>query len=773
MRDKRLMQTMCWLAVMVLAAMTVAQCSKEDPGKKEAKKAEAKKAKPGEGPSIKAPDDKQPGETTPADVPKPKPEDLAFPASETALDKVEALKYLPADTLMVVVAANPQGLLDRLGREQLTKKYAQYYEMGVAEVTQVVGQNILDPKNLPEIGVDPTAPAGFALLRMDRPVGVLFAKLSDADKFKTMLYSVAGKVREKLEPHVAGNAMAICPKDDEEICFVIKDGFLFFHFADLSDEEALAAALSFAALPAEPSIADDEKFKATMGNLKYGKDAAMFINVEAFTKGLAAAMNRSYGWTEDSIKYSNENLAKAKAEENAEEIKYWEQRVKEDKEWAEKMKTRKEAEQKMFSMMLNGLGNFAVGAELGERSVKLKAWGELAADSILYKVMKPGEGISVLVKSLKQRPFYLANGSIDVKSYMEIVELMMMSEGVSGKQMRDMFKAATQLDLDKDVLAPLTGEIGFAAYGDIAAALGNPEDALKAIDGCAVLGVADPAATMVLLDKLAAVPLLTDFVHKKDGQLEIPVPEWKTVYVSVAGNYLVASTDKEFAGIVAKGGGESFVDKLDNAEMKALMQMEDMSAIGMMDFGIIGYMLVGVGMRSYDEAMAKSAEVGGEEIPFSKAYKAKEKELEELRRQVKTKRDAIEKETNEAIMRMLGRIGTTVSVAKMDESSVVAYGGHYVDDDSVTSLIDHMIEDGLKLEQIDSTKRKEVWSLDDKKWELQRQLDEQRSKDIQEYHEKKYQQELDKAKGMMDEAKPVEGIANEPAPATAVAEPIK
>ncbi len=454
-----------WSMVLFVAAALLLVGCKSDGKKGEKKEEPAKKTAAGpEAPG--GAESPAPTPTTPAAPAAPAdPLAKAFPMGPTAFEGVEALSYLPATTPILLVVSNPQSLLDRLGRETLTKRFAEYYEMAVAEVTQAFGENILVPANLPNIGVDPAGPAGFAMFSFNRPSGVLFCKLTDGEKFKTTLYSVAGRVREKLEPHVAGDAMVICPRNDEEICFVIRDNHLFFHFADMKDEEALARAMAFAARPkGDGSLADNEGFTAPVKALGFGKDATLYLNTAELMNGITGFDD---GWVEDSLKNSEAQLRQARSADDKGEIEYWEERVRSDKEWAERHRKKKEAQKEMFSSLLTGTGNMVMGAELSEKSLRFKSYSEIAPDSKWANLARPLDKVSPLVLYTPQRPFYLAHMSVDLKAYWQIIEMAFEAEGVSIDEGAAQFKLLTGLDLHEDILGMLSGEIGLAVVGDM------------------------------------------------------------------------------------------------------------------------------------------------------------------------------------------------------------------------------------------------------------------------------------------------------------------
>jgi len=730
-------------ALTLLAACLFWQCQSEQPKKAPVEEGkQAQKAAAGEATIEAAPSPGKAVKTSPPMAKKKSP----FPEGKSALDGVDALKYLPADALFVAVAANPQGILDRLGREHLIKKYAKYYEMGVAEVTQAVGHNILVPANLKEIGLDPTAAVGFALLSVNRPRGVFFAKLSDPDKFKTTIYAVSGKLNERLEPHVVGEAIAICPSHDEEVCFVLRDGYLFFHFADMPDEEALAAAKDFAGGPKEGSLADLPEMKSASANLKYGKDAAAYVN----TAGLMSqTMNMDSTWALESVNRSKKELERAKKENNPEDIKYWEERVRDDQKWYDEQTRRNAARKEAMEGLFDGLGGVSFGLEITSKAIKMKSYVQIAENSLWARIMKPVAGKAAVLYAIDERPLYLFHAGISLPEYLNVVDRLVGMEGFSVAQGKEVIKAATGLDLEADILSVFTGEIGFAMFGDLARALDGMDKAPLAFGGAATLGVTDVAKATALLDKVAGLSMIEGMVKKLDGNKgwEVPIPEWKPVYISFAGKQLCISTDPGFASRVASGKPGKYMATLENGEVKELLEMPDISGLGMLDFGSFSFVFFGMA-RSFggmDMAMAEAPSL--QDVPYSEEYKKQKQELEDHRKKVRKMRDDIERETYDRVAKMLERIGITIAVGKNVPGGQVGFGGHYVADESITALIDHLIEDGMALEELDRTRRKEVWALEDKTWDMQKKLEEKRAQDVQKHMEQKIEKEAEGAVG--------------------------
>ena len=723
------------IIILLLAVFLLAQCQRPEPKSPEQLEQQKKAAQ--------ASDDKQPTPGTPSADGTPEvkdPLEAAFPAGPTALDGLEALKYLPAGTPLLVVAANPQELLERLGRERLTKTFAQYYEMAVAEVTQAVGENVLVPKNLANVGIDPTGTAGFALLQFNRPVGVAFWSLTDADRFKTTIYSIAGRVNERMEPHVAGNATVICPRNDEEVCFIVKDKIAFVHFADLSDEKALALALQFAAQdPEGPSLANNEGFQQTIKELAFGKDAALYIDTAAMLKSILGA---SHSWTEDSLAESERQLKAAKENGDQSEIDYLQERIKSDREWAEREQKRRSAEKEMFESLLAGTGTVAMGVELAEKSLRFKSYTRIGPDSRWAALARPVKGPSPIIAYTPQRPFYLAHLNIDIKGYLELIDLMLAPEEMSIAKLSEQFKAFTALDLQEDILAVFSGEIAFSVFGDIDEILTGELEGFKTIGGTLLLGLTDEEQAAKALAKVFALAMVEPFVQPAgDKSWNIPVPEWRTVSLTIADGHLIATTDPEFVAALKSKTRRSFVDQLENPELASLLSLEETTGVAVMDFGSFATFFMGLASSAGDWDAARAEEPT--DVPYSEEYKRLEKEKDALRAKAKARRREIKAETNKRISQVMARIGVTAMVGIKRGDDFYGYGGHYIADESVAALVEHLIQDGIAIEELQSARRKDVWELEDKAWELDRQMQEVRSQDLIKAEEEKYRKAIE------------------------------
>jgi hypothetical protein len=636
---------------------------------------------------------------------------------KTPLAGLEALTLLPADTLAVVAAADVPGLLDRLGRKEIVEKYREPYEKLIAEMIQEVGYNLLDPKAYADIGIDVSAPVGLAWLSVD-PVGIVaFARLTDAEKFKTALYSMAGRVREKMVPHVVGDAMLICPEHDEELCFILKGSHVFLHAYDTSDELALEKAKAFAGPAASPSLAGDKTLLDLLARLHYGKDVAGYASSSAILSKLGAP-GPSYADT--SLEQSRKALEEAKRGGVKEEIDAAEQRVKSDQAWAEESRKRREKELAFYRQAFGTMGSFALGVDLRETDIAFTVLTQVPDGTPMATLFRNIDGTSQLVRSLSTRPQYLAHFSADLPQYVAFVLSSLESLGVDPKAAREEFRQSTGLDLDKDVLATLGTDVAVAVGADFSAADQAEEKVIGSVEVHALLGVSARDKAVALLDKIAALPGASMFFAKEGDKFRIKIPQMKPILVTVLDKYIVISTDPSFAGSVASGEDRSFLDAAPNPDMKALLFTPNSAGILMMDFSAFGYFFLS--RRLSSSAVLAEREPAAGPTPTSEEYKAKEKELKELEDKLRSEYDRLNREEERLAQSLLKRVGTLVIATRHVDGIVEAEGRQIPGEATLKAAVVGIAEDAVGLEVSHSQRWGETWKLEDRKYQLQSEL---------------------------------------------------
>lgn len=660
-------------------------------------------------------------------------EKAGFASSPSALGDVAALAGLPKDTLVVAVASNPVALIDALGRARLLEKYRQYYEQGVAAVTAAAGHNLLDPAQLPNIGVDPAKPFGVAWLDVEKETGAFFFGLTDAEKLKTWLYGMAGRHHEELGTEVVGDALIIFPKGDEETCLVLRGSLGFFVFTDRNDEYALEAARQLATLAAEGSLARSPAFTAAAKALEYGKDAAVFVNLPVLVqKGLAAA---DASRAEDDY-YTRELAAAKERGAPADEIARLEQARLESEKWEQEARKRQQAERQLLADLTEPVGALAFGVALGEQSLKVKGIAALPAESLLGRVLKTGSGTPAIVSALGEPPLYLAHADVDVAAYRELVLKLLATEGDDLDELAKDLAEHTGIQLEADVLANVDGRFGFAATGRLPDTLEDEETLFAAVGGALVIGVKDAAKATALLERLAAMPFAAPIVKRDTAskRWRIDVPEWKPVHVGVTKDAIVASTDPGFLDRAEKGETGPWLKEQATPELRALFGIEGTSAVWLMDGSSLGFLFLGLSRHDWDYEPPPLARDPNEPPP-SAAYQQKEKELEALRKEAKDLRKQVNDAENRNLMALVRLIGPTVAVARREGGHLAVYGGQYLNAASVPAFVEQAVDTAVAEETTIAELRRKSYALDDRRYQLQAELERIRAEDLKRHLE--------------------------------------
>ncbi|MBM4352683.1 MAG: hypothetical protein FJ109_02640 [Deltaproteobacteria bacterium] len=643
---------------------------------------------------------------------------------DNALLAVDALDLLPAGTPLVVVAADPLGIVERiLGApfDDFVKKYAEYYEKAVAEVTQETGYNLLSPKTYAEMGLDLHGPMGFALLRLNPVTVVAFARLTDADKFKSTVYAIAGRVGEKFEPHVIGDAMAICPQNDEEICFVLKGGYVFLHAVDGDEKQGLAAALEFAGAKPVPSLGTSEEFKKDAERLTFGRDCAAVANVSAI---LAQYRDMpKTGWEEQSVERQKKELEELRKGTDAEAIKVAEQRLAEEEEWAKRARERRENEARLINEMFAPVKYVGVGIELTERGVKARMVYEFDPESKMAKLVRPVAGTSALLKALPEQPVYLAQMNVDLDAYVDLLKTMLAPQGLDWETVQEEFRKAVGLGLEDDVLAAFSGEVGLALTAPPVTADGDSKEFVKGIKVWGTLGLKDAAKATIVLDKVATLPGVSMFFRKTEAGWQMDVPEWKSIFVKAEGGQLVVSTEDGFAADLAAGKG-TYLASIGDPELKGLLSTPDSYGIGLVNLGMLGNLFYQT--VRFDGGWAEPPAQEG--APQSEEYKKLLAQYEEVKAEAKKKRDEIQGQSDRLAGEMLASIGVTAAVARKEGNLYVCDLIHVVGGDTLPKSASTVLDNAVAMYKVEE-RRHEMWQLEDKKWELRRQLDDLRAKE--------------------------------------------
>jgi len=651
-----------------------------------------------------------------------------FPAGKSALHSVAALKYVPADALFAVVVANPGALVELAGFDKLKDKYARYYLEGVKESLDITGRNVLDPAQMPEIGIDISRPALFAYTDYEGDAGAFIVSLSDGEKFKGFLRSVGTRRAKKLVEFREGDAEIIHPERDTDLCFVLRGNHLLFVFSGRSDEAGLAQARRLAALDTSASMAESKELREALERLAFGHEAAIYGNIPALIEEENKDQVRRMG---EFRGYAAEQLKRLKAEKaDPELLKEMEKRATEELEQHERFKKSLAREAKFWNALFGGISGAVAGGNFADGAFLAKGVALLGKENFLGRLIKPAAGAPVMPPMLDEPPVYLLEGTIDVPAVLGLLREHLRNEDGSDP-VAQMLQALVGIDLESDLLPLLAGRLAFAFTADPEAIREGESEFVMGLGGTLLLAISDEARGRGLLDKLGKTPLFSSLGGWDDklSAWVVAVPEWRKLYVGIAGGYLSISTDSGFlARITAPGKNPPAGVK--DAAGQAMLSMPETSVLWLMNPAVFAYVFA----ARFDYDMGAYETKDDSPAPRSEAYKKAAEEFKKLQKQTAAMRRDFNAAEQRLVKAIMDRFGISVVVGRRTAVGVELFGGQFYRAESIHQLVDHTIGDAISLEG-GGKGRQELWDLERKMWDLQSERDRIRQEDILKYEQ--------------------------------------
>ena len=510
-----------------------------------------------------------------------------------------AFEYLPRETRLVIAARSPAGLATRIAWPELTSHNREIHERAVAEVTQLIGHDLLDPDNLPEIGLDPHKAFGMALVSppaspqsddQDDSL-ILFAAIADHDKLQTAVYRAAGRLGGPLVPQVAGSSLIIAPRQASRWQLVIRGQTALLVLSSSSAQQAEELARTLATIDIGQSLAAQSGFATAMTDLRFGQDLAGYTVVPANLGPLSSLFG------------IEGNLPVAFGAE---------------------------------------LSQLATPQPPGELAVHIKAFIPMAGNAAMRKILRnrtadQSSGRALLATTTGV-PLFLLTGNIDS------------SQLTASPLARALGQAIRPLGVDfmRELAPLLAGELGMAITSS---GTGTDQADTNAGDPAARLGIdvmielADPRRAAELLTSITKRPALADRVRPapagQPGQFVVSFPGWKDLYIGITGTYFHASTSRDYATRLGRatpgsappgvrsGLGPAMLEffAADRAALRSSLAMELLAAYFMT------HSMTWQGSISPVPGEAGPDLADGSKVPFSEEYDTKKRALDAARQE--------------------------------------------------------------------------------------------------------------------------------------------
>ncbi len=572
---------------------------------------------------------------------------------------------LPATTEALVLTPNLLALLDAAGRERLMEKHKDLVDMMVGQIVEKSGVNLLDPTALLSVGILPSGPAGAALLSSKQELGVIFLSLSDATAFGTFLESVGKKTGKPLEKKQVGDA-TIFFKDRLGPAMVVRGDVLMMIIGDRPGE-SMPAAQSIAELQESNSLLTNTRFQSTVATIKGGTHIAGYVDVPALVKDELA----DRATLSDGKSYEEQMLEEAKASGDPDAIARAEGFV-------QTLAARHTAEDEIINGTLKAIDAVAFALDLEGSALALEVDAVLSAGSLLHRLPKRTELAAGIVRGTAQRPLSLTSVHLDTAAVMDLVKLMVASEGDDFDALKAMAKAEADLSVD-ELWSLLSGEFGFSVIGKLEA--NKPPQ--ETLGGHFIMGITDAVQWTTLMAPLMQEGIKSGDIRAVDGGFAMDIPGFMTVYFGIAGTYVYASTDAAFAKRLTGDANSSFATTIDNPTLRdgfttpaAMLISVDSNLFTYFIMEEMDYDIGPQARLAQDPAMQGSV--------LAKKIEAVQKDAGDTDRQRKM-------DEAEALKKVLDPMGVTVFSLRPTDTGFELRGGQFTNESDVSVFIENGI----------------------------------------------------------------------------------
>ncbi len=650
------------------------------------------------------PDDSAPEEGNPRRDPEP----AAAPAASNTL-AAAALGRAPKDAPFVVTV-HIKEVLSALGYSELLAKHGLMLAELSGPMVEVAGHNFFELESWAKIGIDLAAPAGFFGIDYQTNGGVLFLGVSDRKVLESFILETAKKAGTEMTVEKVGehSLLSIAGENRGAVLLTEKAVYSINLFRGTGATEIAKA---IATREVADSLLGSEEWK-TLASGVASPDGGVYVR-------LTELLSRPLSDRDDTSRLVSEletRLAEAQKAGEAEIVESLTRELGFMKESEAYTAKRSAAEQELFNKLTSGMSQVVAGLDFSPDGVDVDIRAPLAAGAVLTNLLKASDGIVPIMKVAGSTPLFSIGGKVDVAAAVELLALMLATEGGDMAELRTELKSQFGVDLDTDILANLGGDIGFALTGDLAEILRSGDPA-TVMGGTFILGLKNPDALKAAFAKLAAVPGMNELGtwDPATSSFSGKLPEGRSFVLSISGSWLVASTDPEAKGRME--GQASFLDTLGNPVLKSRLSKPGLGAYMQFQQGFVGgwlFMAAG-GRSSYSEP----------EAPNEPEEKKKiRQELAKLQAEIVPLRAKVEEARMKPVLDSFGKLGNFAQTARLADGALAMTMGIYPQNATLAEAVGGFV--GYAVDQTsqgaptpDEEKLRELENL---RWELESKL---------------------------------------------------
>ena len=647
-----------------------------------------------------------------------------------ALLDAPAVSYLPGDTVLAIATRDPAGLLETFGWSRLRPYLAKASE----ELREETGHDLLDPASWTEIGLDVHGSWGFAWLSLEDETFAFWATVRDRDAVRRFLDGIARKERDRLTAETFGDALVLQPPRDGNIAFVFRGDVVLFTVSNEGDAAGRAAALAVATTTADDSLARSTAFRGVTDDLGFGRDVAGYVAL----RPIVYASLGLIGGDGSREPFSSNRWELDRAVNDGaspEEVRALRAAVEEERRWIEEIRRAQATQRALLDTLFEPLGGLAFGLEVREDSIAARLVTDLPRGSLLRRLLRPGDGTPAFVRALDEAPLYLNYARLDLDVVKDVAERMFRAAGGDYEDFERRVRERLRIDLDQDVIATFTGEIGFAVTGHVTTGAARAMDVVQTMGGGLSLGVRDADKARALASRFFEFPPIREIVRPSGDGWRFDVPGWKTIDVALVGDQLVVTTEPGIVERLRSGAAGGWLTGLAGQPLGALLRDDRAEAMWVMDLPSFAWLVI-AGAVSYHDDESSADRAADDGVPYSDEWKRLAAERDDVSARADRLRGQRRTAQDEHAHALFQSLGIAAFVGHAEGDHFVACGGQFVAAGHLPTFVTTLVEHVGGLLRLEET-RDEIWTLEERRWELEERLRTQRETDIERWRARK------------------------------------
>ena len=659
--------------------------------------------------------------------PQSAPSAPLFVDEESALVSArQAFSSLPAKTPFALAFGHPQETFARLGQPHLAGRHSALYQEATREMREELGLDLFNAKATHEVGIDSSRPAGIAVVTEGGSHPCFFFHINDFDKLRVHLER---QTRQRYTETTL-NAHHILQGPNDPKVFLRAPGDIVWVIGDSSSAnpaELLQVARLLAEQDPERSLIAQPEYQAQAQRLRYGQDAAFFFNPTPLIQEQMAEIEQQLSaGAPDHIQQQRRDLEAAKANgDDPEVIRQLEEALRDEEAYAQRQQVEERALLRFMETVLLPVEALSMGGHAHGPSVGVMLDITMTPGSLLDRLLRPAQSPSpLLLTSHTIAPAMMWYAHAAPAPTLELVELMLESSGTDLKTLDQKFKLMSGLSLQADLLPLFSGEVGMSLSLNVSRkSSANSFNDLFSMTF--TLGLTDADQARQRFDQLLKSPLLSALVKNPKAlggdSIELALPGIdKPFYVSLMDLQLVASFDAELIKHLDRPR-EGYTKALKNPDLASLLEEDAPEGIFSIALSLFSAM-----NTMWDQPMSSSNSNRPSKLdandPHAALYDSHYKRYVALEAKLQGLESAARKGRAQAAKVLSDSIGAIAFAARRRPGGWQVKGGYFTDAPNLPHFIDQMVEYS-KLDEANDALRDRVFDLNDKRWELERALD--------------------------------------------------